>query len=74
MLSAILSLQETLSQPMYLYYYEGFSTQEIAKVLQIQVSNVRNRMCRARKKVKLMLGENMGTLADGRRLRRIAGR
>ncbi|WP_347880731.1 sigma-70 region 4 domain-containing protein [Paenibacillus sp. F411] len=68
-LSAILSLPSTMSQPMYLYYYEGFSTQDIAKVLQIPIVNVRNRMSRARKKIMQSLGAQHGGFVDGRRKR-----
>ncbi|QCT01822.1 hypothetical protein E6C60_1104 [Paenibacillus algicola] len=68
-LSAILSLPPTMSQPMYLYYYEGFSTQDIAKVLQIPIVNVRNRMSRARKKIMQRLGAQHGGFVDGRRKR-----
>lgn len=56
LLSAVLSLPETLREPMYLYYYEHFNTLEIAEVLQIEPENVRNRMSRARKKLKKQLG------------------
>ncbi|WP_082112195.1 sigma factor-like helix-turn-helix DNA-binding protein [Paenibacillus sp. DMB20] len=56
LLSAVLSLPETLREPMYLYYYEHFNTLEIAEVLLIEPENVRNRMSRARKKLKKQLG------------------
>ncbi|MFG1734138.1 RNA polymerase sigma factor [Paenibacillus sp. 843] len=66
LLSAVLTLPETLRQPMYLYYYEDFNTLEIAEVLQIEPENVRNRMSRARKKLKMMLGKKLGAIRDGR--------
>ncbi|GIO98984.1 hypothetical protein J14TS5_40700 [Paenibacillus lautus] len=66
LLSAVLTLPETLRQPMYLYYFENFNTLEIAEVLQIEPENVRNRMSRARKKLKMMLGKKLGTIRDGR--------
>lgn len=66
LLSAVLMLPETLRQPMYLYYYEDFNTLEIAEVLQIEPENVRNRMSRARKKLKMMLGKKLGAIRDGR--------
>lgn len=66
LLSAVLTLPETLRQPMYLYYYEQFNTLEIAEVLQIEPVNVRNRMSRARKKLEMMLGKKLGALRDGR--------
>ncbi|MGG4340483.1 RNA polymerase sigma factor [Paenibacillus lautus] len=66
LLSAVLTLPETLRQPMYLYYYEDFNTLEIAEVLQIEPENVRNRMSRARKKLKMMLGKKFGAIRDGR--------
>lgn len=67
LLSAVLMLPEKLRQPMYLYYYEDFNTLEIAEVLQIKPENVRNRMSRARKKLKMMLGKKLGAIIrDGR--------
>ncbi|SEL56667.1 RNA polymerase sigma factor, sigma-70 family [Paenibacillus sp. cl141a] len=73
LLSAVLRLPETLRQPMYLYYYEDFNTLEIAEVLQIEPENVRNRMSRARKKLKMMLGKKLGAIRDGReRARKVA--
>jgi len=66
LLSAVLTLPETLRQPMYLYYFEHFNTLEIAEVLQIEPENVRNRMSRARKKLKMMLGKKLEAIRDGR--------
>lgn len=66
LLSAVLMLPENLRQPMYLYYYEDFNTLEIAEVLQIEPENVRNRMSRARKRLKMMLGKKLGAIRDGR--------
>lgn len=39
----------------HLYYYEGYSTQEIARLLGEQESTIRSRMSRARKKLKIDL-------------------
>lgn len=72
LLSAVLTLPETLRQPMYLYYFEHFNTLEIAEVLQIEPENVRNRMSRARKKLKMMLGKKLEAIRDGRESSRAA--
>ncbi|MEC0203995.1 sigma factor-like helix-turn-helix DNA-binding protein [Paenibacillus lautus] len=61
LLSAVLTLPETLRQPMYLYYYEDFNTLEIAEVLQMEAENVRNRLSRAHKKLKGDAGGEAGS-------------
>lgn len=41
----------------YLYYYEGYSTEEISEILSIKSSTIRTRLCTARKKLKIILEE-----------------
>ena len=48
-LSAILELPVDYKEAVYLYYYEGYSTPEIARMLRCPQSTVRNRLSRARK-------------------------
>jgi len=48
-LSAILELPASYKEAVYLYYYEGYSTAEIAEILRCSGSTVRNRLARARK-------------------------
>ncbi|MCH5263072.1 MAG: sigma-70 family RNA polymerase sigma factor [Lachnospiraceae bacterium] len=43
---------------MELYYVDGFSTKEIAKMLHITDTNVRSRMLRGRKQLEQLLNEN----------------
>ena len=53
---AILALPDKYKDVMYLYYYEGFKTEEIAKLLGIPHSTVRSRLSRGRKQMKKLLG------------------
>lgn len=55
-LEAILSLPAEYKAPVYLYYYEGYTTAEIAKYLSCPQATVRTRLSRARKRLKTMLG------------------
>lgn len=55
-LEAILSLPPSYKTPVYLYYYEGYSTLEIARYLHCPQATVRTRLSRARKQLKTMLG------------------
>jgi RNA polymerase sigma-70 factor (ECF subfamily) len=41
----------------FLYYYEGYSTEEISKILNIKSSTIRTQLCTARKKLKVILEE-----------------
>lgn len=56
-LKAILQLSPKYKTAVYLYYYDGYSTTEIAKMLKLPVSTVKNRLARARAQLKLMLGD-----------------
>lgn len=51
-LSEILALPVKYREVVYLYYYEGYQTAEIAKMLHCSDSTVRNRLARARKRLK----------------------
>jgi RNA polymerase sigma factor (sigma-70 family) len=44
-------------QPLYLYYYEGYSVAEVAELLELKVSTVQTRLARAREKLKTQLTE-----------------
>lgn len=52
---AILKLPAKYKLPLYLHYYEGYNTAEIAGILHIKESTVRSQMKRARDKLKLDL-------------------
>ncbi len=49
---AILRLPTDYKEVIYLYYYEGYSTDEIAKMLGAAPSTVRSRLARARARLK----------------------
>ena len=53
---AVMALPEKYRVPMYLYYYEGYSTEELAKLLKIPGSTVRTRLRRGRAQLKESLG------------------
>ena len=55
-LEAILQLPEDYKDAVYLYYYEGFTTVEIARYLNCPEATVRSRLMRARKKLQILLG------------------
>ncbi|NMB27951.1 MAG: sigma-70 family RNA polymerase sigma factor [Tissierellia bacterium] len=53
----VLSLPNKYKMVIYLYYYEGYSTDEISEILKTKSSTIRTRLCRARKKLKIILEE-----------------
>ncbi len=55
-LEAILSLPNGYKDVVYLYYYEGYSTMEIARHLKCSEGTVRSRLSRARKRLQEILG------------------
>lgn len=55
-LEAILSLPEDSKTAVYMYYYEGYSTREIARHLGCAEGTVRSRLTRARKQLQKLLG------------------
>ena len=54
-LQAVLDLPEDYKLPVYLYYYEGYPTADIARMLDVAPATIRSRLNRARKKLKLAL-------------------
>ena len=55
-LEAILELPKDQKTAVYMYYYEGYSTGDIARYLGCPHATVRSRLSRARKTLKLQLG------------------
>ena len=55
-LDAVLRLPQKYKDVVYLHYYEGYKTDEIAKMLQEKPSTVRNRLRDARALLKTALG------------------
>jgi len=55
-LDAILALPQEYKDTVYLYYYEGYTTVEIARHINCPESTVRSRLSRARKQLQSMLG------------------
>ena len=55
---AVMSLHNKYRIPLYLYYYEGYSTEEIASLLTVNPSTLRSRLRTARQKLKLLLEED----------------
>jgi len=55
-LSAILELPHDQKTVVYMYYYEGYSTADIASYLRCPHATVRSRLSRARKNLKMKLG------------------
>ena len=54
---AIKQLPQKCSIVVYLFYYEGYSTKEIAEILHIREATVRTRLVRARKLLRAQLKE-----------------
>ena len=55
-LEVILQLPEDYKDAVYMYYYEGYTTVEIARHLGCPEATVRSRLMRAKKKLQVMLG------------------
>jgi RNA polymerase sigma factor (sigma-70 family) len=55
-LSLVLSLPSKYKLPIYLYYYEGYSTKEIAIMLKIKESTLRSQLSTGRHLLKLKIG------------------
>ena len=55
-LEVILQLPEDYKDAVYMYYYEGYSTVEIAQHLKCPEATVRSRLSRARSKLQSMMG------------------
>ena len=56
---AVCDLNEDMRAVVVLFYYEGFSIQEIATILKISIANTKTRLYRARIRLRMMLGEEM---------------
>ena len=56
---AVMSLPEAYRTAVYLFYYEGYSVQEVAKMTGSRVSAVTTRLERARKKLRELLKEDI---------------
>ena len=56
MLQAVLALPDIYKDCVYLHYYEGYKTDEIARICGSPPSTVRNRLSEARKLLKKALG------------------
>lgn len=54
---AILDLPQKYKTVVYLYYYEGYQTQEIAEMLHKPPSTIRNYLTEARRHLKKILGD-----------------
>lgn len=55
---AVMTLRSKYRIPLYLYYYEGYSTAEISDLLDINHSTVRSQLRTAREKLKLVIEED----------------
>ena len=55
LLQAVMSLSPKLRCVMYMYYYEGYSTKEIADILGIKETAVTSRLMRGRKELKKLI-------------------
>ena len=53
----IISLDEKYKLPVYLHYYEGYKTEEIAKMLKINHATIRTQLRVAREKLKYLLAD-----------------
>jgi RNA polymerase sigma-70 factor (ECF subfamily) len=56
----VCALDEKYKLPLYLHYYEGYRTEEIAEMLGVNHATVRTRLRAARKKLRLILEEDEG--------------
>ena len=57
MLKAVMALPTKYRMILYLYYYEGYATAEIAEFLQVPNGTVRTRLARGREQLKKILKE-----------------
>ena len=55
MLELIMQLSRKYREVLYLYYYEGYSVKEMARILKRKPSTIQTQMSVARKKIKQML-------------------
>lgn len=57
-LDIVLNLPNKYKTVIYLYYYEGYNSEEIAKIMKKSPSTIRNQLARARKILKRKLGDD----------------
>ena len=57
LLDTVMDLPEKLRVAAYLFYYEGYSTHEIARLVSVPEATVRSRLARAREKLREILKE-----------------
>lgn len=57
--SKIAELDDKYKLPVYLHYYEGYKTEEIAEMLKVNHATLRTRLRTAKKKLKLLLEEDI---------------
>ena len=57
-MQAVLSLEEKYRLPIHLHYYEGYSLEEIAKILHVRPGTVGSWLTRGREKLKQILKED----------------
>lgn len=55
-LAAVTALPQKYKEVIWLYYYDGYRTEEIAQMLHAPPSTIRNRLADARKRLKDVLG------------------
>jgi len=60
----VLDLPENLREVIYLYYYEGYNTTEIAEILQENASTVRTWLSRGRERLRKVLKEEGESIHD----------
>ena len=58
LLTAVRALPEPYSAVIHLYYYEGYSIKEIAKLLGVPISTVGTRLARGRERLRRLLKED----------------
>lgn len=56
-LRSVLALEPKYRAPVYLYYYEGYSVEEIGRLLKVNPSTISTRLARARNRLKEELKE-----------------
>ena len=59
LMQAILELPDKYKTAVYLYYYEGYSVKEMAKLLRQSPESMKSRLRRAREQLKQRLGESL---------------
>lgn len=67
LLRMVEELEEKYRLPVYLYYFEGYHSAEIAKMLHVNASTVRSRLAKARKLLRMELeaGEKTAKVLEG---------